>query len=139
MKPENYEGSYATRVTEDLASSKITQTPYEQPLRTSTEKLYLVVRSDLSPGQQAVQLAHASHEFGDAFPEEYRDWRSKSNTLALLSTGNEATLSALLEKARARGVPVASFHEPDRDGELTAIALGPSGKRFCRGLRCALG
>jgi len=33
-----------------------------------TLKLYLVTRADLSPGQQAVQAAHALREWVEGFP-----------------------------------------------------------------------
>jgi peptidyl-tRNA hydrolase len=102
-------------------------------------KLYLVTREDLSQKQQAVQTAHALREFVEHYPKEDREWYEKSNTLVLLATRDEATLKELLEKARAKRVPVAPFHEPDRNHELTAIALGPKGKALCRRLPLALG
>ena len=103
------------------------------------DKLYLITRNDLSDGQQAVQASHASHEFGDSFPEEYRAWRENSNTLALLATENEDTLNVLFEEARKKDISVAPFYEQDRGDELTAIAISPEGKRLCRGLGLALG
>ena len=101
-------------------------------------KLYLVTRADLPPGQQAVQAAHAMREFVACCPEVDLEWYRTSNTLAFLAVPDEDRLSALLEKARSRGCPAASFQEPDLDHELTAIALGPEGKRFCRCLPLAL-
>lgn len=32
---------------------------------------------------------------------------------------------------------MAAFREPDRNNELTAIALGPEGKKITKGLRLA--
>lgn len=95
-----------------------------------SSKLYLVTRGDLAHGQQAVQAAHALREF-TAY--------TKSNTLALLSIEDECSLQGLLERARRRGVHVAPFHEPDRNNELTALAIGPTGKSLCRRLPLALG
>lgn len=95
-------------------------------------KLYLVTRQDLEPGQQAVQAAHALREFSEHFPQEDRQWYQLSNTLAFLAAPNEDSLKTLLKKARLVGVPVAPFQEPDRNDELTAVALGPSGKSLCR-------
>lgn len=101
-------------------------------------KLYLVVREDLPPGQQAVQVAHALHLFGTLHPEIDRAWHEESNTLALLGLPNEVALGVIVEKALQLGIPVACFREPDRNNELTAIALGPQGKRLTRNLPLAL-
>jgi peptidyl-tRNA hydrolase len=101
-------------------------------------KLYLVSRADLSPAQQAVQAVHAMREFVQHHPETDKEWYQKSNTLAFLVVADEGSLDDLLEKAAVYGIPVAGFWEPDRNDELTAIAIGPQGKRLCRGLRVAL-
>lgn len=101
-------------------------------------KLHLVVRADLSPGQQAVQAAHALREFVREHPAEDRRWYEKSNTLALLEIEDEKALTGLLSEARARRIPCSGFREPDRDDEITAIAIGPQGKGLCRRLRLAL-
>lgn len=101
-------------------------------------KLFLITRQDLHPGQQAVQAAHALREFSEHYPDEDRQWYQVSNTLAFLATPDESSLKSLLDKARRKGVPVAPFREPDRNDELTAIALGPTGKPLCRRLPKAL-
>jgi peptidyl-tRNA hydrolase len=101
-------------------------------------KLYLVTREDLSHGQQAVQAAHALQEFNIHHPELARDWHSKSNTLAFLAVPDEKALGVLLRKARDRFTPVSAFREPDRQDELTALAIGPEGKRLVRDLPLAL-
>ena len=101
-------------------------------------KLYLITRQDLSPAQQAVQATHAARQFHHEYPEIDQKWFETSNTLAFLSVPNEQALGVLLEKAASRGIPVAAFHEPDRDNELTAIAIGPRGKKITQGLPLAL-
>lgn len=101
------------------------------------DKLYLVTRSDLPAGQQAVQAAHALQAFNVEHPAEARQWHDQSNTLALLAVPNEQSLAQLLRKARWRG-PVSEFREPDRGGELTAIAIGPWGKGITARLPLAL-
>lgn len=100
-------------------------------------KLYLIVRSDLTFGQQAVQAAHALQEFNIQFPCETHAWFQESNTIALLTSSNEASLGVIVKKAQERGIPVACFYEPDRDNELTAITLGPEGKALARNLPLA--
>jgi hypothetical protein len=101
-------------------------------------KLYLITREDLSPAQQAVQIVHAMREFVREHPEEDLRWYRGSNTLAFLAVADEESLNSLLEKAIMRRIPVSGFREPDRDDELTAIAIGPQGKGLCRRLPLAL-
>jgi len=102
------------------------------------EKLFLVTRSDLPPGQQAVQAVHAMRQFVAEHPEVDLEWYSKSNTLAFLEVPDEAALGVLRVKAMDRRIPVAAFREPDRDNELTALALGPAARGLVRGLQLAL-
>jgi peptidyl-tRNA hydrolase len=101
-------------------------------------KLYLITRADLSPAQQAVQAAHALRQFVHEHPQIDREWFETSNTLAFLSVQNEDALGVLHSKAIDRNIPVAIFREPDRGDELTAIALGPEGKKLTKGLPLAL-
>ena len=101
-------------------------------------KLYLVTRQDLSPGQQAVQAAHAMREFSARHPEIDRHWYTTSNTLAFLATPNEEALWKLLNRAAERGLAAAPFHEPDRGNELTAVAFGPECGRLLSHLPLAL-
>lgn len=102
------------------------------------QKLYLITRSDLSPAQQAVQAAHALQAFNLQHETLTRQWYATSNTLALLAVPDEAGLGKLLELADAFGVDASAFREPDHGDSLTAIALGPGGKRLCRGIPLAL-
>lgn len=101
-------------------------------------KLYLVTRADLPLGQQAVQAAHALQEYNFQHPELAKEWHEKSNTLAFLSVPDERALGVLLRKARDRLVSVSAFREPDRQNELTALALGYEGRRLVRNLPLAL-
>lgn len=101
-------------------------------------KLYLVTRADLPPGQQAVQACHAMREFVREHPEVDRAWYDNSNHLALLAVANEEALNLLLRRAQRRGVRFSLFREPDRDNELTALALEPEARRLCRDLPLAL-
>jgi len=101
-------------------------------------KMYIIVRGDLPLCHQAVQSAHALQEFNMIHPEETRSWFSESNTLALLACENEAALGVIVTKAMDYGISVACFREPDRNNELTAIALGSRGKRLIRNLPLAL-
>lgn len=100
-------------------------------------KLFLVVREDLSPGAKAVQACHAMKAYNVTYPEEDRAWYENSNTLALLEAKDETELEDLLAKAKSKGIPAIEFREPDRDDEITAIAIGPSGRKLCSSLPLA--
>lgn len=102
------------------------------------DKLYLVTRADLSAGQQAVQACHAMTGFLVEHKDEATRWYSTSNYLALLAVPDEHSLVRLAHKAKQRGLHVFSFHEPDRGGALTAIALESSAKGLLRDLKLAL-
>ena len=103
-----------------------------------TDKLYLVTRRDLPPGSRVSQLCHAMREYVERCPASERAWYETSNTLVCLEAEDEGALRELIDKALARDVPVASFEEPDLNGALTAIALGPSAKPLVRRLPLAM-
>lgn len=91
-------------------------------------KLYVIVRSDLSPAQQAVQAVHAA---GYAI----RDWPAAAEwPLALLCVSTSHDLRALQDGS------FVEFHEPDLPHDpLTALAgHGTRVKRLTRGLPLAL-
>lgn len=100
-------------------------------------KIFVVTREDLSEGQQAVQLGHGLTEFIFQHPEMAGRWHRESNTLAYLIVPDEAALGVLLKRARRRDLPHATFHEPDRNNEMTAIALGPAARSLVSGLPLA--
>lgn len=101
-------------------------------------KVYLITRKDLCPAQQAVQAAHALQEFNRDHPELAKEWHSTSNHLCFLAVNNETSLLSLLQRTMGRGYLVSVFREPDRDHELTAIAIEPAGKKICQGISLAL-
>jgi peptidyl-tRNA hydrolase len=103
------------------------------------EKLYLVTRLDLPIGQQAVQACHAMTEFLVEHKERASQWHSTSNTLALLVVQDEQDLIRLASKANRRGVRFSSFREPDRENELTALALEPRARSLLSNLPLAFG
>lgn len=101
-------------------------------------KLYIVTRSDLPAGARAAQLCHAMRQWSEDQPSADREWFEKSNTLVLLETPDESALEALLGHAAKKGVPHAMFREPDLQDELTAIAIGWTGRRLVSRLPLAL-
>ena len=101
-------------------------------------KLHVVTRADLSPAQQAVQAMHAVTEYLMQHREAGLHWHQVSNHLALLVVPSEEALEHLTNKAMDLGFRYSEFREPDRKGELTAVALEPEAKRLCRRLPLAL-
>ena len=81
----------------------------------------MFVRPDLSIPQQIVQSCHAILEVGkslipDDLPHPH---------LVVIGIPDERRLFQCVERLRCRNVPCRVFHEPDRAGELTAVATGP--------------
>jgi peptidyl-tRNA hydrolase len=96
------------------------------------KKLYIVVRSDLSIVQQAVQACHATRDFTISFPEEGAD------TLVLVNVPNEPELEHVRLRLRRAGIRHSAFREPDLGDALTAVAIAPEGRGVCRKLSLAL-
>lgn len=78
-------------------------------------KLYIVVRSDMSKAQQAVQAGHAVAEI---LIRKRIGW--KNGTLIYLSQSNEKKLRKLFDKVPTKNK--IAFHEPFWDDSMTAFA-----------------
>lgn len=78
-------------------------------------KLYVVVRSDMSKAQQAVQAGHAVAEI---LIRKNIGW--KNGTLIYLDGMNEKKLRKLFDEVPARNK--IAFHEPFWDNSMTAFA-----------------
>lgn len=84
-------------------------------------KLYGVVRGDLSAGMRAAQVSHALIEWTCRFG------RPPENLVVLQVPDEDALLDLvgrLADDCRRH-----LFHEPDLDGEATALSVGPEGWR----------
>lgn len=100
-----------------------------------------MVRSDLSPPQQAVQACHAVAELARRghFPSD-----GEHPHLVLCSVPDVRSLTAAADRLRARipDVPLAVWHEPDLNDEPTALAVrpvsGPARRHFSRYPLCTL-
>lgn len=99
------------------------------------DRLYLVTRADMPPGDQATQAAHALSAFAVDHPELHRAWHSNGKNLILLAIPDEPALRALYATT---DVEKACFTEPDMNGELTAIALSGAARRAVSCLPLAL-
>lgn len=84
-----------------------------------------MTRSDLGPGYQAVQSAHAAVEFSLDHPDTAREWRDASRYMAVLVAPDEAELDHLATVAETKGIPITRFYEPDIGDQLTAVAFAP--------------
>lgn len=84
------------------------------------KKLYVIVRSDLSKSQQAVQAAHAVAQFLKDHPDT--EW--PNGTLVLLK------VPSLLRLIRWMDYAQSYFIEPDIGDEITAIAHYGKGDKF---------
>jgi hypothetical protein len=84
--------------------------------------LYVFVREDLSPSQQAVQSVHAAIEAGKAFDLESLP---DHPYVVILSAKNEQRLHRVRRYLVDQGVRHAHFCESDLGNELTALATEP--------------
>ena len=89
------------------------------------DKLRIVVDVSLTGGAIAAQAVHAAVAFSIAHPEAFADWHSTSNTVVILAA-EQGELASMRPRLESVGVPCAGFHEPDRGGALTAVAVAPS-------------
>jgi hypothetical protein len=94
--------------------------------------MYVLVRQDLSAGQQVVQACHAVAGATSAFPHP----DSEQPHLVLLGVPDEPTLQRALELTQQHGIRCRAFREADLDNQLTAFATepirGPLRRRFRR-------
>ena len=108
------------------------------------QKLFVIVRSDLPPGPQAVQATHAALQHAFRFAERLKDWHVSSNNLALLQVPDEAALGRLEERVLAaqgggEDVTLSAFREPDYGDSMTALCLfGANAHRLVSSLPLAL-
>lgn len=104
----------------------------------ATPKFYIVGRKDLPLGMRAAQMFHAARHFQDEHRELEEKWFRESNTIVLLEVEDGDALAELASKARAQGVEITEFSEPDfLDVGITALALGPDASRLVASLPLA--
>lgn len=96
----------------------------QSPETTRYNKLYVVVRDDLLPGQQAAQAVHAAFQFALEHSETSADWHP--GTLIVLSADRDQFFVARAY-AILCGIEHSIFIEPDYEPwpEVYAIALAP--------------
>lgn len=89
------------------------------------DKLYVVTRADLSPGQQATQSTHAALKFAVEHFALTRAWFEDSTYLVLLQVPDEEALQAVVNRLDDGDTFITQWHEPDLGNSLTAICVEP--------------
>lgn len=103
-------------------------------------KLYVLVRRDLSEGQQATQATHAALDFAVTYPDLVKAWHDESNYLIVLSVADEKELLSYADRAWDLGLRYSVFFEPDLDNTVTAVVIEPgrTTSKLCANLPLAL-
>lgn len=82
---------------------------------------------------------HAAIGFALHHPAVTEEWHRDSQFVVVVAVPDEATLLALSQTALAIGVEPYVWHEPDQDGEATALVLTPglAAMKLCSSLPLA--
>lgn len=84
-------------------------------------KMYVIVRNDLSVAYRCVQGAHALAEYAIVNPRKFRKWHNY--TLIFLAVPNLITLKEMDRQLNQSRIDYVCFSEPDLDNQKTAIAF----------------
>jgi alpha-beta hydrolase superfamily lysophospholipase len=79
------------------------------------KKLFVLIRKDLSPSQQAVQAVHGAAEY----MKHHSDWQN--GTLVLLGVPDLPDLKVWTSRLETAGIAHSTFFEPDIN-EHTSVA-----------------
>ncbi len=103
------------------------------------DKLYIIVRKDISAGDILAQACHCAIEFSLEHHLITKSWHDISNYIVILEIQNEIELINLIQKASDKKINFSLFREPDMDNQITAIALAPGidSKKLCSNLSLA--
>jgi hypothetical protein len=99
--------------------------------KTEPDYMFIFVRQDISPEQQAVQAAHATYVAGAKF--EPKD--PEQTHFVLIGISDEAAMLSAQELLQEHDTEYVSFKEPDLGDIVTAIAtekMKESQKRFLK-------
>lgn len=89
------------------------------------DRLYIVTRSDIPLGFASAQCAHAAFQFARDQWERTAPWMRDSQWLVIVTVSDEGSLEDLAFRAAQQTLPHSRWREPDRDNELTAVAIAP--------------
>jgi peptidyl-tRNA hydrolase len=102
------------------------------------QKLYVVVRNDISPGLMMAQACHAVRLFAEEHPEVDKVWYRDSSNIVCLEVESEEDLLHLADRVAGVTKSISGFREPDLDDEITAVAFGPEAASLLSNLPLAL-
>ena len=80
----------------------------------------MLVRTDIPPADQIIQVGHACLEAGFKFEKP-----AETINLVALSVESESHLLASIERLNLRGIQFVVFHEPDDQMGFTAACTQP--------------
>jgi len=84
-------------------------------------KMYVIVRNDLSVAYRCVQGAHALTQYSFENPKNFRDW--KNEYLIFLSIPSLLSLKWFVKQLKNNYVVHSVFKEPDLGNHMTAVAF----------------
>lgn len=84
-------------------------------------KMYVIVRNDLSVAYRCVQGAHVLAEYAIVFSRKFKKWGNY--TLIFLAVPNLIALKEIDSLLNNNTIDYVCFHEPDLDDHITAIAF----------------
>ena len=92
-----------------------------------TQKMYVLVRKDLSETYRIIQGSHAMAQYALDYPEQFQKWHN--STIVFLSVRNLIDLKKWHIELMKKRIHSA-FFESDLDNQLTAIACYDEGEIF---------
>jgi len=97
------------------------------------DKLYVLVREDLSSAQKAVQACHAVAEFALRYGDMISviEWSDKHKTIVIVETDMDGIYKSFTQLSGTCSI-LQGFHDPDMGDALTAFACLPdkNGKKL---------
>jgi len=104
-----------------------------------TQKMYIVVRGDLSPGAQAAQAVHAAQTWTMRHPQDALRWEEQCGVVVILSVRDTDELLTVANRSFLEAGGFEAFFDDDLTPRLGAIALCPSVRAgsVCSGLSLA--
>jgi hypothetical protein len=91
-------------------------------------RLYVICRGDLDKVYAAVQGGHATA----LHKQDFSDRWNADEYLIYLAVESEDALVFWRDKIKRKGIKFVQFHEPDLDGQLTAVACVSDGAMFSK-------
>lgn len=88
--------------------------------------MYVLIRDDLTPGQQLAQSIHAAVEHALRKPKHV----AATPTVVVLTVPDEDALLEQSERLQDEYLYHTLFQEPDLDGSFTALSVICTGHRF---------